>query len=283
MPGVIRAELCGSLRRRRETIGDIDILASAKDAAPIMDAFVKLPEVVQVVGQGPTKSSIVAGLHAPRREDHPQRRPARARRRASSPSGSVLHREQGAQHPPAAARHRSRAGRSTSMRLAEREEDAAGQDRGGHLQAARSSDTSPPELREDTGEIEAAEAKKLPRSSRSPTSAASSTTTPTYKRRHRHARGDGAGRQESGLRVLRHRRPLAVADHRPRPAAQYGQEAMGRDRQGQREALTGSRSSRGRRSTFWRTARSTTTTSCSRASTTSSRASTRSSACPRRR
>lgn len=62
MPGVIRAELCGSLRRRRETIGDIDILASAKDAAPIMDAFVKLPEVIQVVGQGPTKSSVVAGL-----------------------------------------------------------------------------------------------------------------------------------------------------------------------------------------------------------------------------
>jgi DNA polymerase (family 10) len=62
MPGVIRAELCGSLRRRRETIGDIDILASAKDAAPIMDAFVSLPEVVQVAGHGPTKSSVVAGL-----------------------------------------------------------------------------------------------------------------------------------------------------------------------------------------------------------------------------
>ena len=62
MPGVIRAELCGSLRRRKETIGDIDILASAKDAAPIMDAFVKLPEVIQVVGQGPTKASVIAGL-----------------------------------------------------------------------------------------------------------------------------------------------------------------------------------------------------------------------------
>jgi DNA polymerase (family 10) len=63
MPGVIRAEVCGSLRRRRETIGDIDILASAKDAAPIMEAFVHLPEVMQVVGQGPTKSSIVAGIN----------------------------------------------------------------------------------------------------------------------------------------------------------------------------------------------------------------------------
>lgn len=60
MPGVIRAELCGSIRRRRETTKDIDILASAKDAKPIMDAFVKLPEVIQVVGHGETKSSITA-------------------------------------------------------------------------------------------------------------------------------------------------------------------------------------------------------------------------------
>ena len=64
MPGVIRAELCGSLRRRRETAKDIDILASAVDAGPIMDAFVKLPEVMQVTGHGPTKSSVVAVMHA---------------------------------------------------------------------------------------------------------------------------------------------------------------------------------------------------------------------------
>lgn len=63
LPGVTRAELCGSLRRRRETVKDIDILASSDDAAPIMDAFVKLPEVVQVVAHGETKSSIVAAMH----------------------------------------------------------------------------------------------------------------------------------------------------------------------------------------------------------------------------
>ncbi len=62
MPGVIRAELCGSVRRRRETVKDIDIVASAADAGPIMDAFVKLPEVLQVVGHGETKSSIVAEM-----------------------------------------------------------------------------------------------------------------------------------------------------------------------------------------------------------------------------
>jgi DNA polymerase (family X) len=62
LPGVIRSELCGSLRRRRETAKDIDILLSAHDAKPIMDAFVKLPEVMQVVGHGDTKSSIVAAM-----------------------------------------------------------------------------------------------------------------------------------------------------------------------------------------------------------------------------
>jgi DNA polymerase (family 10) len=62
LPGVIRAELCGSLRRRRETAKDIDILLSSADPQPIMDAFVAFPEVMQVIAHGPTKSSVVAQL-----------------------------------------------------------------------------------------------------------------------------------------------------------------------------------------------------------------------------
>ena len=63
MPGVIRSSVCGSLRRRRETVADIDLLVSSDDAAPIMETFVKLPEVFQILGQGPTKSSINAAMH----------------------------------------------------------------------------------------------------------------------------------------------------------------------------------------------------------------------------
>ena len=59
LKGVRRLEVCGSVRRRKETIRDIDILVSAKDAAPIMEAFVALPMVQKVIGQGPTKSSVV--------------------------------------------------------------------------------------------------------------------------------------------------------------------------------------------------------------------------------
>jgi DNA polymerase (family 10) len=57
-PDVIRSEVCGSLRRRNETIGDLDVLFSADNPVPIIDAFVKLPEVAKVLAHGPTKASV---------------------------------------------------------------------------------------------------------------------------------------------------------------------------------------------------------------------------------
>lgn len=57
--GVEDARFCGSLRRFSETIGDVDILVAAKDPAPIMDHFVALSIADQVLGHGSTKSSIV--------------------------------------------------------------------------------------------------------------------------------------------------------------------------------------------------------------------------------
>ena len=58
--GVQRASVAGSLRRMRETIGDIDLLVSAElaDAEHIMDAFNGLPNVAEVIARGPTKSSV---------------------------------------------------------------------------------------------------------------------------------------------------------------------------------------------------------------------------------
>jgi len=58
-PGIQRIELCGSLRRRKETIKDIDILISSDDPRPLMKRFISLEGVQQIVGQGETKSSIV--------------------------------------------------------------------------------------------------------------------------------------------------------------------------------------------------------------------------------
>lgn len=59
IPGVQRVELAGSLRRRRETVKDIDILALAKDGKKVMDAFVKLPDIDKVVAKGDTKSAVI--------------------------------------------------------------------------------------------------------------------------------------------------------------------------------------------------------------------------------
>jgi DNA polymerase (family 10) len=56
--GVVDAQPTGSLRRMRSTVGDLDILVAAKDSAPVMDMFVKLPRINRVLGKGPTKSSI---------------------------------------------------------------------------------------------------------------------------------------------------------------------------------------------------------------------------------
>lgn len=59
LPEVRRIDYCGSLRRFRETIGDIDILVASNDSQPVMDAFVAQPAVREVLGKGDTKSSVV--------------------------------------------------------------------------------------------------------------------------------------------------------------------------------------------------------------------------------
>jgi DNA polymerase (family X) len=68
VPGVIACEFAGSLRRRAETIGDLDVLVAAKpeDAPGIMEAFAVAPQVVEVLGRGETKTSVVldSGMQA---------------------------------------------------------------------------------------------------------------------------------------------------------------------------------------------------------------------------
>ena len=51
--------ICGSLRRMKDTIGDIDILVISKEPNKVMDFFVGLPNVKEVLAKGDTKSSII--------------------------------------------------------------------------------------------------------------------------------------------------------------------------------------------------------------------------------
>src|SRR5436190_5871872 len=56
--GVQQIEVAGSYRRRRETIGDLDILVTSGDGARVMDRFVKYGEVAEVISKGETRSTV---------------------------------------------------------------------------------------------------------------------------------------------------------------------------------------------------------------------------------
>lgn len=64
LPTVSKAQYCGSLRRFRETIADIDIVVASNAAPDVMAAFVAMPLVDSIIGQGETKTSVLtaAGL-----------------------------------------------------------------------------------------------------------------------------------------------------------------------------------------------------------------------------
>ena len=57
--GVTRADLAGSLRRGKETVGDVDLLVASSRAEDVMDAFTSFRLVEQVLARGDTKSSIL--------------------------------------------------------------------------------------------------------------------------------------------------------------------------------------------------------------------------------
>jgi len=56
---VNRIAVAGSIRRRKETIGDVDILITSEEPEEIMDFFTKLPQVNRVLSKGKTKSTII--------------------------------------------------------------------------------------------------------------------------------------------------------------------------------------------------------------------------------
>jgi DNA polymerase (family 10) len=161
LPGVIRMEVCGSIRRRKETINDIDILVSSNDAGPIMEHFVKLPGVIQVAGQGATRSSVVV-----------QRVTASGMRITMNADLRVVSDEQ---YPFALAYFTGSKQHNIAMRsraqqygLKLNEYELAGPDRSvackdeADIFRALDLDYIPPEMREDTGEMDAATKHNLP-------------------------------------------------------------------------------------------------------------------------
>jgi DNA polymerase (family 10) len=62
LPGIENVQAAGSLRRGRETIGDLDILVTGSGAAEALSRIVSHPKTQQVLGQGPNKASVTFGL-----------------------------------------------------------------------------------------------------------------------------------------------------------------------------------------------------------------------------
>jgi len=155
VPGVASVEAAGSVRRRKESVGDLDILVAAADPTPPMRAFCDLSEVAAVLARGPTKATVRlrVGLHVDLRVLPPES------------FGAALHYFTGSKAHNIAVRTRAvhRGIKLSEYGVFDRE--------GRRLSGAREEDVFaavglpwiPPELREGAGEIEAAESGALPR------------------------------------------------------------------------------------------------------------------------
>ena len=152
--GARNVVIAGSYRRMKETVGDIDILVTAADGAPVMERFVKYPEVREVLAKGDTRASVVlaSGLQVDVRVVPPES------------CGAALHYFTGSKAHNIAIR---RLAQDRGLKLNEYgvfkgEKRVAG---GTEESVFASVDLPwiPPELREDRGEIEAARRGELPR------------------------------------------------------------------------------------------------------------------------
>jgi DNA polymerase (family 10) len=159
-PGIIRMEVCGSIRRRRETCKDIDLLVSSDNPAPIMEAFVKHPAVMQIVAHGETKSSVVVA-GGPGAERVVLNADLRVVRDTQFPF--ALHYFTGSKEHNIAVRARAqeRGLKLNEYELAGPKKSIPCKDEADIFRAL-DLDYIPPELREDTGEIQAAAAHRLP-------------------------------------------------------------------------------------------------------------------------
>jgi DNA polymerase (family 10) len=161
-PGMIRMELCGSLRRRRETSNDLDILASAVDAAVLLERFAKLRGVVEVIGKGETKCSVT--LDRSRYGGASLRINADLRVVRDDQFAFALHYFTGSKEHNVAVRARAQ-----KIGLKLNEYELAGMEKSipckdeAELFKVLGMDYVCPEMRENTGEIEAAAAHQLPR------------------------------------------------------------------------------------------------------------------------
>jgi len=150
---VKRISVAGSLRRRRETIGDIDILCDGKNGTEIVRKFTQLPSAVQVLAAGDTKGSIVVegGVQVDLRVVEPDSYGAALQYFTGSKAHNVRVREMAKKKGLKVSEYGVFRG---ARKIGGRDEE--------DIYKAIGIPMMPPEIREDWGEIEAAEKGELP-------------------------------------------------------------------------------------------------------------------------
>jgi DNA polymerase (family X) len=155
-PAAIRVSEAGSVRRRRETFRDLDLIATATDPAALTSAFVQLPLVAEVVAHGDSKATAISGngLRFDLRVVPPES------------FGNLLQHFTGSKEHNVALREDAvRRGFSVSeygvTTVATGEVFATGDEE--EVYAHLGYEFIPPELRENTGELEAAREGRLPK------------------------------------------------------------------------------------------------------------------------
>lgn len=213
VPGVLHAEFCGSLRRFAETIGDVDVVVAASDPEPVMDALTGMTTLVdRVLGRGAAKTSIVT------------RRGTQVDLRVVAPQqlGAALLYFTGSKGHNIKLRQRALARGLTLNEYALSEID------GGKVVASETEEQIyaalglawiPPVLREDQGEIEAAEKGTLPKPFGS-----------FIGDFHVHTSVSGDGRSSLdevvAAALARGVRVLAITEHAERTVSGVGREAL---------------------------------------------------------
>ncbi|MHB0976026.1 MAG: DNA polymerase/3'-5' exonuclease PolX [Candidatus Aquicultorales bacterium] len=154
-PFVDRADTAGSLRRLKDTIGDVDILCSSSEPRRVVEYFISLPHVAYAVAKGAKKTSVVVtnGLQVDLRIVEPNQYGAALQYFTGSKSHNIHLRE--------IAKKRGLKINEYGVFKVDTDEKVAGADEEG-VYSYMGMATPPPTIREDRGEIEAAMENRLP-------------------------------------------------------------------------------------------------------------------------
>jgi DNA polymerase (family 10) len=154
VPGVVRIAPAGSLRRMKATVGDLDILVAAESSNEVMQRFVQDPDVVRILGQGTTKSSVeyLNGMRAQVWVHPPQRFGTALQYATGSKEHNVRLREIALSKGLSLSEHAFTTKDGKEILCATEEQ----------VYSTLDLPWIPPELREDRGEIQAAQENRLP-------------------------------------------------------------------------------------------------------------------------